>query len=89
MVNYLQQFIPNLSQHTAPLREIKKKGVDFYWDVNMQNCFDNIKALVATDVTLSYYDRSKPAVYKLIIPSKVLAQCCYKMVDQCIMGAKP
>ena len=62
MVNYLQQFIPNLSQHTAPLREIEKKGVDFYWDVNMQNCFENIKALVATDVTLSYYDRSKPIV---------------------------
>ena len=60
MVNYLQQFIPNLSQHTAPLREIEKKGVDFYWDVNLQNCFENIKELVAADVTLSYYDRSKP-----------------------------
>ena len=62
MVNYLQQFIPNLSQHTSPLREIEKKGVDFYWDANLQNSFDNIKALVAADVTLSYYDRSKPIV---------------------------
>ena len=60
MVNYLQQFIPNLSQHTAPLRAIEKKGNDFYWDANLQNCFDNIKSLVAADVTLSYYDRSKP-----------------------------
>ena len=62
MVNYLQQFIPHLSQHTAPLREIEKKGVDFYWDVNLQNSFENIKALVATDVTLSYYDRNKPVI---------------------------
>ena len=60
MVNYLQQFIPHLSQHTSPLREIEKKGVDFYWDVNLQSSFDNIKALVAADVTLSYYDRTKP-----------------------------
>ena len=62
MVNYLQQYIPNLSQHTAPLREIERKGVDFYWDVNLQNCFDNIKALVAADFTLSYYNRTKPIV---------------------------
>ena len=52
MVNYLQQFIPNLSQHTAPLREIEKKGIDFYWDTNLQNCFDNIKDLVAAIILM-------------------------------------
>ena len=60
MVNYLQQFIPKLSEHTAPLRAIEKKGTEFYWD---QNCYDNIiKRLVAEDVTLAYYDRNKPVI---------------------------
>ena len=40
--------------------KLKRKGVEFYWDANLQNCFENIKALVAADVTLSYYDRNKP-----------------------------
>ena len=44
----------------SPLREIEKKGVNFYWDANLQNNFNSIKALVAAEVTLSYYDRSKP-----------------------------
>ena len=60
MVNYLQQFIPKLSEHTAPLRAIEKKGTEFYWDRNLQDCYDNIKRLVAEDVTLAYYDRNKP-----------------------------
>ncbi len=60
MVNYLQQYIPKLSSHTAPLREIEKKGVEFYWDSNLLKVFNDIKEMVATDVTLAYYDRSKP-----------------------------
>lgn len=60
MVNYLQQFIPNLSEHTAPLRAIEKKDTEFYWDENVQKCFDKVKKLVAADVTLAYYDRNKP-----------------------------
>ena len=60
MVNYLQQFIPNLSEHTAPLRVIEKKDTEFYWDENLQRCYDKVKKLVAADVTLAYYDRNKP-----------------------------
>ena len=29
MVNYLQKFIPRLSEHTKPLRDLEKKGVHF------------------------------------------------------------
>ena len=35
MINYLQQFIPNLSEHTAPLRAIEKRDVPFYWHDNL------------------------------------------------------
>ena len=69
MVNYLQQFIPHLSQHTSPLRDIEKKGVDFYWDVNLQNCFYNIKTMVAADVTLSYYDRTITDILQILVKS--------------------
>ena len=60
LVDYLQQFITNLSQHTTPLLEIGRKGVDFYWDANLQNCFNDIKAVVTLDITLPYCDGTKP-----------------------------
>lgn len=31
MINYLRQFIPNLSEITSPLRELLKKDIEFQW----------------------------------------------------------
>ena len=31
MVQYLGKFIPGLSERDAPLRDVSKKNVDFYW----------------------------------------------------------
>ena len=60
MINYLQQFIPNLSEHTAPLRAMEKKDVPFYWDENMMNIYELLKDMVVEDATLAYYDPTKP-----------------------------
>ena len=62
MVNYLQQFIPKLSEATEPLRAMDKEGVVFRWDDNYQEVFNHIKDLVATDISLAYYDRTKPVI---------------------------
>ena len=59
MVNYLQQFMPKLSEQTKVLRNLKKKGVHFPWDAEHQSCFKNIKAPVSQSMTLAYYDREK------------------------------
>ena len=60
MINYLQQFIPNLSEHTAPLRELDKDGTVFVWNDTYQEVYENVKSLVSEDITLAYYDRTKP-----------------------------
>ena len=60
MVNYLQKFIPRLSEHTKQLRELEKKGVHFAWGPDHQASFEKIKALVSEDMILAYYDRRKP-----------------------------
>ena len=39
MVNYLQQFLPRLSEQTKVLRE--RKAVHFTWDAEHQLCFGN------------------------------------------------
>ena len=59
MVNYLQKFIPRLSEHTSLLRSLERKGVHFTWSAQHQQSFENIKDLVRNCMMLSYYDRKK------------------------------
>ena len=47
MVNYLQTFIPRLSEHTQILRNLEKQGVHFVWNAEHQQSFENIKSLVS------------------------------------------
>ena len=60
MVNYLQKFIPRLSEHTKLLRSLEKKGVHFTWGEEHQAAFERVKELVTEDMLLAYYDRKKP-----------------------------
>ena len=60
MVNYLQKFIPRLSEHTKLLRDLEKKGVHFTWSPDHQQSFEEIKALVKENMLLAYYDRKLP-----------------------------
>ena len=60
MITYLTQFIPNLSEQTAPLRELDKDTATFVWNETYQQVYENVKSLVSEDITLAYYDRTKP-----------------------------
>ena len=62
MVNYMRGFIPNLSHHTEPLRAILRKDIMFYWDQQVNQSFQEIKALIlkANNTLLRYYDRTIP-----------------------------
>ena len=60
MINYLQQFIPRLSENTEPFRKLIEENAVFTWDATYQELFEEIKKLVEADTTLSYYDRNKP-----------------------------
>lgn len=60
MVVYLGKFIPNLSQETAGLRRLLSNRVDWQWTQNEEKCFNRLKRLVTSNVTLSYFDAKKP-----------------------------
>ena len=60
MVNYLQRFIPRLSEHTKLLRDLDRKGVHFVWGDEHQQTFEEVKSLVTESMLLTYYDRKKP-----------------------------
>ena len=58
-VQYLARFIPNLSQHTEPLRALTRKGVEWQWTSQCQESFDAIRRLIEEDTKLAYFDVDK------------------------------
>ena len=64
MVTYMGNFIPHLSHHTEPLRQLLKKDVMFYWDNQLTRSFQEIKHLLkrATSKPLGYYDQRKAVI---------------------------
>ena len=56
MATYMSSFIPNLADHTAPLRNLLKENADFTWNPSHSKAFEKVKALICTTTTLAYYE---------------------------------
>ena len=53
MVNYLEKFIPNLAEHTTPVRKLVKKDVVF-------DVIENLKTLVTSAPSLKIFGSKLP-----------------------------
>lgn len=71
MVTYLSKFIPNLSEHSEPLRRLVTAD-QFDWNQDHQENFDNIKNLISSDILLGYYDVNKPLKIQTDSSSKAI-----------------
>ncbi|XP_063233061.1 uncharacterized protein K02A2.6-like [Bacillus rossius redtenbacheri] len=60
MITYLGKFVPNLSEHTALLRELCKQGAIWQWSERHQNAFEKVKILLATTPVLQFYNPHEP-----------------------------
>ncbi|MES9883587.1 MAG: RNase H-like domain-containing protein [Sedimenticola sp.] len=60
MINYLTKFGPNLSELTAPLRDLLKQDVEFSWDSPQEEAFDKIKSVITQSPVLAFFDPKKP-----------------------------
>ena len=58
-VNYLQKFLPNLSDMCEPLKQLTVKGTVFDWTVSHSAAFDKIKAAVTAYPVLRYFSNDK------------------------------
>ncbi|KAF2888803.1 hypothetical protein ILUMI_17370, partial [Ignelater luminosus] len=62
MVTYVGKFIQNFSQITAPLRELLRKDIAWYWNEDKQNAIDYLKTILTSKPVLQYYDVNKPCI---------------------------
>ena len=65
MAGYYRKFCRNFSNVVNPLTNLMKKGVKFHWDMNCQNAFDKVKAMLMNAPVLSAPQSEKP--FKIMI----------------------
>lgn len=56
MINYLREFIPNMSELTTPLRELLKKNNLWSWSPQCQQCFVKLKETLSSLPTLCNFN---------------------------------
>ncbi|XP_068240343.1 uncharacterized protein [Palaemon carinicauda] len=65
MANHLPPFVPNLSDHTAQLRKLLQKDIDFQWHPEHDEAFMSVKQHICQAGSLTYFDPSKPSVIQV------------------------
>ena len=82
MVTYMGNFVPHLSHHTEPLRQLLKKDITFYWDEQLTWSFQEIKTLLkrAASKPLGYYDRKKEVIVQA--DASLWEHVSYRMANQ-------
>ena len=65
MVQYMSPFIPKLADHTAALRALTKKEVDWDWTSSHEKAYQKVKNMICENTSLTYFDVSKPATIQV------------------------
>jgi RNase H-like domain found in reverse transcriptase len=58
LVEYISQFLPNVSAYTMPLSRMCSNGLPFIWQGIHDKCFETIKAIASKKLTLCPIDRT-------------------------------
>ena len=72
VATYMSPFIAKLSQHTAALRDLVKKDVEFVWTESHETAFERTKALICRQTTLKYFDPGAESVIQVDASSRGL-----------------
>ena len=71
-INYLAKFLPNMSDKSAPLRELLLNSTEWHWGPEQEESFETLKQMAINAPVLVYYDGSKPLTLTVDSSSKGL-----------------
>lgn len=60
MVNYLGRFVPNLSTLMKPLNDLLNHDVEWAWTPAQSSAFTEVKKMLSSAPTLTFFDMRKP-----------------------------
>lgn len=75
MINYLSQFIPNLSTTTTPLWSLLKKDTAWTWEPQHAAALKTLKTLISSKPVLKFFDITKDTVIQFDASSTGLGAC--------------
>ena len=75
MVNFLTQFVPNLTDRMTELTELHNINIVFDFNGYYRTIFDQVKAVIAVHNTLGLYDLSQELVLEVDASQKVPGAC--------------
>ena len=92
MVNFVAKFAPQVSEVTAPLRELIKKNIAFHWLDIHDTAFSDLKRILTQSGTLKYYDVTKSVTLQVnasqhglgaaLIPRRWTRHVCFESVKR-------
>ncbi|KAM7293520.1 uncharacterized protein ISCGN_026650 [Ixodes scapularis] len=72
MIQYLQKFVPNLADKTAPLRKLITKDTEYLWTEEQSKALAEIKQALKSAPTLAYYNVNGAMTLSVDASSKAL-----------------
>ena len=70
VVTYLSKFIPNMSQKSAPLRQLLQKDVEWSWGQVEDDAFTSLKTAISSAPVLKFFDPKEPVTLSVDASSK-------------------
>ena len=70
VVTYLSKFIPNMSQKSAPLRQLLQKDVEWSWGQAEDDAFTSLKTAISSSPVLKFFDPKEPVTLSVDASSK-------------------
>ena len=58
-IQYLENFLPRLSERTDRLRKLLKKNTEWRWETEQQNDIETIKKMVTEEPALAHYAKDR------------------------------
>ena len=65
LVGYLHKFMPDLSEKSKPLRQLLEKDVEFHWEKQHEDSFQQVKQDVTKAPVLKLFDARKPVTLQV------------------------
>ena len=75
MVNYLSQYIPNMSEISAPLRALLKKNTQWFWYDEHRHAIEKLKQALTNSPVLQYFNQDKPITIQTDASQSGIGSC--------------
>ena len=88
MANYLQRFAPNLSEVTAPLRDLLKDDNQFLWDAAQERSFQELKKTISEAPVLKFFDPKDSVEIQCDASDRGLVCCIMQHGQRCAYASR-